>query len=183
LTLVLWPVRAQEAGLTNSGDSDKPPLDVNALIASATGLQADLVSDARVDPEEWERALFATVECMEARGVDVVLLEYTLEAARYRLTYRAGAVTSDAASEVEDECTEEFLSVVAQLYGWQVFPSRDEAEARAGEILTCLRDRGAAVPDGLASDVMIEIRDSDEVDPLISSECRDGVLNMIRVEL
>ena len=139
-----------------------PPERLQAVIDASSAFERALVSDGALSFEEYERAVFANVACMESKGLSISHSDSTV---RYdlgdlkpgpRLSKRgiyhfvAGAPDSfgpDALREATAECTAQFNTVVSLLWAEHSRPTIQESQQYRDAIARCIREAGQDAPD------------------------------------
>lgn len=125
---------------------------IAALAAGASAPQRRILEDGKLTYEEYESSVLATVACLEAGGMAIVVPpELDVDGKTLKFSYSGGPSDTDgsAAQGVYRKCYNEYQSRVDQ--GWAYLQQPPESvlrEARAS-LLRCLRDRGVAVPETL----------------------------------
>lgn len=146
LTL-MWGWQTQTASGTD--ERTIPAQDVAILGDGASDFQWDILADGVVGDGEYETAVRATRTCVEAGGIDgLVLTEPTWAGDQF--TYQMSAPPlpdgSDPIAPVFTRCYEEYQKRVdTARAGIAPLPSADEARAHYRMLAACLQKRGVAI--------------------------------------
>lgn len=104
--------------------------------AGPSDFQSEILVDGEVSRTEYERAVFATVNCLTDAGVATAGPMWTQDGRYLLYTFTSGE--NGAAVVANDRCSNEYLSEVQPAYAQQVEPSEEAVSMYA----TCLRSQG-----------------------------------------
>jgi hypothetical protein len=118
--------------------------DIQQLVESASEFQRDILADQEVTGAEFERAMAATVQCLQDEGIPVEVRPGSDDRPfDYTMGPFATAEEVDEATRVEDECRERFSQVVALV--WQLQQEREGVGGGEPPDLACARELGLQV--------------------------------------
>lgn len=103
--------------------------------------QAEILRDGLVDPAEYERAVYATVECLRDAGVVVSDPAWTPDGRFFMYTYLSEEPNGPAVV-ANDTCFALYLSEVQTVHTEQTKPTEEELRVQAAEYAACLRSEG-----------------------------------------
>ncbi|VAW07149.1 hypothetical protein MNBD_ACTINO02-3068 [hydrothermal vent metagenome] len=154
------------SGTAATTDTAFPPW-LETLVASTTEFQKEILSDGEVTIDELEKAVLATVQCMEENGVTVSDFSFDSESAEWGMAIVWGTDPPDDADldsldAVENMCATEYSIVVGSVFGFQNRPTPEEFSVELARTAQCMRDRGLEVPDGVTREQLQLIAESDE---------------------
>ena len=159
------PAVPEAASATTEGivaESDITVVNVEGI--EPDPMQAEILADGEVSHAEMERALLAEVACINSRGFEARLEEFTPGEGHGLWADAGTAAAQDELDRVSDECHHKTVSQVAEVYSEQHGPSEQEAQAQHQRFLDCLVGRGydeATVEDQLLKG-KVDSRDSIE---------------------
>ncbi len=156
--LVLVLVAAACSGTPASTDSEFPPW-LESMVESTTDFQKEILSDGEVTIDELEKAVLATVQCMEENGIPITDFSFDSENAEWGMSVAAEeADRTDAElaafDAIENACTEEYSMAVGSVFGFQNQPTPEELSAELARTAQCMREKGFDVPDGATREAM-----------------------------
>lgn len=112
-----------------SGTPELPPY-VVAVWEDASEFQQEILADGTVTPEEYERAVFAALQCLDDAGIlhsQPVLDASGVRAPKWRFTigpYPPGA------QGIADECQSYYLTAITGVWSAQEAPTEAELQGR-----------------------------------------------------
>ncbi len=140
-----------------------PPTDDTALrsgrlAGNSTGFQREILADGIVTRAEYERAIAATIACMQQQGL-AVTGPLEINAGRF-LGYVVGlgpdegpgGAPSDTFESVQTLCEATYLDGIAAAWIVQQQPTGSEAEAVRIDYVECLRERGLDIDSNASID-------------------------------
>jgi hypothetical protein len=136
-------------------------IDFDALLQGTSAYQREILQDRVVDADEYEKAVLATWDCLQAEG---------FEPDEPRWTH--GQLIFDTALEAPDEaaleemnerldlayttCEAEYVDSVAQAWAFQLVLSPDEREKVRPNVIECLGRAGISVPSDASDEELFE---------------------------
>jgi hypothetical protein len=104
--------------------------------------QLEILSDNELSRGEYDRAVFAMIECMRSAGIWVSDPVY--EFGQYSFVYggNQSLEAQDAAEAKYDECYAEYVEIVDWAWFEQNRPSEEEVQLIRDRIGSCLRGKG-----------------------------------------
>ncbi len=128
-----------------AGETPESPLpaDLARALESTSEFQREILKDGNVTHEEYERAVYATVQCMRDGGIRISQEPYETWRGQLDFAWETRNEEEDALSaRVHEECRAEHNDLVSIQYFYQVRPTEKErAEARIA-LIECLRSAG-----------------------------------------
>lgn len=138
-------------GLTAVGCSSKEPtksaLDIQALANQTTAFQRDILKDGTVTYSEYEKAILAQRDCVQAAGAKAGNLTKT---GNNELTFSYEVIASskdevDRINQASEKCLTEYFSEVAKVWAYQQLLSPQDRDKERPEVIQCLRSDGIAL--------------------------------------
>lgn len=118
--------------------------DIQQLVESASEFQRDILADQEVTGAEYERAMAATVQCLQDEGLPVEVRPGSDDRPfDYTMGPFATEEEADEATRVEDECRERFSQVVALV--WQHRQEQQGVSDNEPPDLACAQGLGLQV--------------------------------------
>lgn len=155
-----------------SGEYEIPPGLLEQHLEDASEFQRELIEDGIITFADYERAVYATVACLEERGVDVVEGPELTGRNVYQFTYAAD--DREQGPVVYWECYEEHQVVIDRVWAGtgQENPTEEELEEARAALEACLRGAGIDLPGGASSADFAAVAESD---PTIFQPCSEEV--------
>lgn len=132
------------------GEGSAPAtFDPHALPGADRALQAAILADGVVTFDEYERAVLATMTCMEDRGLDVEGPHRSERRCVPFVDFAFGGAEADLAEAdaIQEACALDHVSAVADTYAYQDRPSSEELTRQQELVVECLGRIGIAVGD------------------------------------
>ena len=144
-SLVLTAVTASSCSSTRSDLSEVLPAGVSEDVRrDVSEFQRTIVEDGTVDRSEYERAVLATIGCLEDSGVWVSDPAYDPSTEVYSFDF-GGAENDQEAELMEatyDRCYKQYQDLVDEVWAIQHAPTQQEEQAFYGRILRCVAELG-----------------------------------------
>ena len=167
------PSQLQQSSLPLAGGG-QPPAEgriaeiADMLVPDTSAFQRDLIADGVVSRAEYEQAVFAAVQCLQQRALDVtdpipspngITPEFNI--------ISEGEITPAVDAHIEksyNECAAEYLEDVEIVYVEQNILTGAERQAMLGAFAGCLTDAGVeGVTSGMGSDQLVDLLRNDPV--------------------
>lgn len=136
---------SDESSRAGSADQRISDRELQVMLQSANDFTREIIEDGVVTPEEYERAVFRTMQCMDDAGVEhtePVFKEFRFES---RWEYSIVGGIGSAADNAYIECYDEFEASVKNVWNEQQRISEEESQMVAEEHLECVREAGIDV--------------------------------------
>lgn len=125
-------------------------------LADVSAFQQELLTDGVTYPE-FERAILATMTCIEDKGISV--WGPFPDQGGKSLSFDYGGLpegASESELQAQDEsanaCIEEYMSVVSAVYAQSILPSETELQQRESDRRACAREMGYETPEDMGTD-------------------------------
>jgi hypothetical protein len=132
---------------SHAGDADRRISDreLQILLDSANDFTREIIEDGLVTAEEYERAVFRTVQCMDEAGVEHTEPEFKEYRFESRWEYSIVGGIGSAADNAYIECRDAYQSAVSAIWAVQNEPTEAEKQMATEEHLACAREAGIDV--------------------------------------
>lgn len=156
-------------------EEEIPPLDMEAILASTTDFQADLLEDGEVTASEYEKALLAQRACVEEAGATPGELYDTGNQERtfdYEVT-AADEARLAVVQEAAELCLGEYFVDVGRVWAHQQLLTASERQELQPKVVQCLTNAGVRVPSDADLDKIAVILRSDDSNAELARPCID----------
>lgn len=127
------------------------------MLQSANDFTREIIEDGVVTAEEYERAVFRTIQCMDEAGIEhtePVFKEYRFNS---RWEYSVVGGIGSEANDLYAECYDDYERAAASIWSAQNVPSEEEQQMVDEEYLACVQEAG------------LDVATLDELNALVSS--------------
>ncbi|MGK2965104.1 MAG: hypothetical protein ACSLFM_05815 [Tepidiformaceae bacterium] len=132
--------------------------------------QRDILSDGVVTEAEYERAVFATIQCLDEAGIPHTDPEWKEGLDRRTLGFVIGPYTAGMDPETYDRCYNEFQREVDSAWATQNAPTEDERQEREAVAVACVQERGYNAGTFAELELLLESVDEDGREAIVG--CR-----------
>jgi hypothetical protein len=119
--------------------------ELQVLLQSANDFTREIIEDGLVTAEEYERAVFRTIQCMDEAGVEhtePVFTEYRFDT---RWEYSVVGGIGSATNDLYTQCHEDYERDVALVWSAQEAMTESEQQMVDEEYLACVKETGIDV--------------------------------------
>lgn len=141
-------------GDSEAGDGAGDKFDANAdprlegIMGQLSDFEAEILQDGRVSEGEYEKAVLATMQCLDDKGIPHSDPVWSEDGRFPQWDYTVGPwPDADELAELGGQCESEFLDDVAIVWSLQHEETEAQQEARRSAFLSCLREAGVEAPD------------------------------------
>lgn len=174
LMALSWMLVSQACG---SSEKPKGSAAVRAQAAHASEFERAMLEDGFVSPEEYERAVLATLQCLGEHGIvhSDPTLHTTQKQSRWQFTYTYPLEEKEKFEQIARDCEHEFEDDILAGLALQEEPSEQELVEMQRQVISCLHDRGVEFEDW---DALNAARTSlDAEDGLTVARCTNLIFN------
>lgn len=136
-----------------------------ALMEHASDYEREIIEDAVVTFDEYEKSTLDMVACIEGRGVDVFDLRYVEASRQYVFSYgRTDRDAPEAAGldAIYEDCFEDYQDQVLELYLFvEPVQSAEDEQLLLQEAMECLQENGVDVDPNLTSEDVFDLVSED----------------------
>jgi|SRR6185312_3561491 hypothetical protein len=136
--------------LTPFSDSMRPSS--SSAIAGAPAFQKAILQDGTVTFDEYQRAVFATIQCAKDHGVKILTGPTLGPGKKYVYTMGGGTTTADLGATQAQyvNCLNQYENLVDIAWTNETRPTQDQVNKARAALITCLQQAGLTVPDSPA---------------------------------
>lgn len=123
--------------------------DTSSIIAAAPVFERDILADGKVTFDEYQKAVFATVQCAKAHGI-VYLNDPTLGPGKkftYLMSFGQTADEAQSLHKAYDACYQQYQYLIDIAWTIENKPTQETLNKATSTFASCLRDAGVTLPD------------------------------------
>jgi hypothetical protein len=130
------------------GEAIRPDLDkdiIRAALAASAPLPASVAADGKITWEEYEAAIWKSVECMENAGLEMRFgpeLDVSGKILRYGVNLTGDANEDARIRKAADECEARHAAAVKVAWGMAISPTTEQMQAARAALAECLINGG-----------------------------------------
>lgn len=157
------------------------PGDGGDLSANAPAFQKAILKDGKVTFEEYQKSVFATVQCAKEHGIKF-LQEPTLGPGRKYTFQMSGGTTEiglDSINSVYNACYTKYERLIDIAWTYETRPTQEQLNKASAALAACLRKVGTTLPAGPSS---ADFRGAQESNPSGFQTCSDTVSKQFDIQ-
>jgi hypothetical protein len=134
-----------------------PPALVDSLLAASSEEQKEALGDLRISFEEYEQAVFRTIECLSDVGLTPTRPELKVQGLIYRFTFSVPDEDEELFAGGES-CLRDHLRSTEAAWAWVHRPTEQELLVAEQDFVRCLREHGLDAPNDPDPSYFLSIR-------------------------
>lgn len=148
--------------------------DTNAIIAKAPEFERNILKDGKVTFDEYQKSVFATVQCAKAHGITYIKPPTLGPGRKYTYLISFGKTADKAQSlhKAFDACYQQYQYLVDIAWTIENKPSQDTTNKATAAFATCLREAGVSLPESPADS---DFHAAQTSSPAQFSACSDAI--------